>query len=54
MVWFRQEKRDRALFDVKFYPADLDGVDSETFFTEVNELLDLRSRFAFVERDDLF
>ena len=54
MVWFRQEQRDRELFDVKFYPADLDGVDSEAFFTEVNDLLARRARFEFIDRDDLF
>jgi len=52
--WFREERRERQLFDVKFYPAEVDDTDTEGFFREVNQLLELRSRFAFVTRPELY
>jgi len=54
MAWFKAEKKDRDLFDAKFYPEDVTGIDAEGFFKEVNQVLARRAEFDFIKRDDLF
>lgn len=53
-AWFQHEQRRGRLFDVKFYPADVDGATTEAFFQELNQMLALRARLVFVEKDGLF
>ena len=52
--WFRFEQGRVRLFDVKFYPADLEGATAEVLFTELNAMLRLRGQLAFVEKEGLF
>jgi hypothetical protein len=54
MAWFKHEKRERDLFDAKFYPGDVSQVDAEAFFKEVNRVLALRANLNFVKRSDLY
>jgi len=53
-AWFKHEKRERQLFDVKFYPGDVSQVDAEIFFKEANRILALRAMLNFVKRPDLY
>jgi len=53
-AWFRLEQRRGRVFDVKFYPADVDGATPEALFEELNAMLAQRARLAFVEKADLF
>jgi len=52
--WFRYEQGRVRLFDVKFYPADLDGANAEALFGELNAMLRLRGQLAFVEKPGLY
>jgi len=53
-MWFRHERRENKLFDVKFYPGDVSEADREAFFHEVNRLLKLRRDLAFVKKPEMF
>jgi hypothetical protein len=52
--WFRYEQGRVRLFDVKLYPADVDGATAEALFGELNTLLRLRGQLAFVEKEGLY
>jgi hypothetical protein len=53
-AWFRHEQTRGSVFDVKFYPADVDGATPEAIFEELSAMLAQRARLAFVEKQDLF